>query len=290
MIPYPYNKAQLDLLYKLINEANPGAPFSIDLTTAKVATPQAQAVVAGQIADTNVMLTGKGYYIGGQRVQYRRIDLTKFFRGVTVKFDTWSSNGYVNAQMVVDHLNKTYGLAITINDISIPGGLWAAGTSSVNTSGTSLCYIGSITWTWSQGKREIESVLLANNVDGRLFPGGNVFDGLRKPQGEYICYDLDFAPVASGFASFTATGVWPAAGGPSDIVFPFLKEKVSSLFDSTKPHTEVGGLVGATYAYITALPSAIAPEANAANFPRAVVITAAANSWWQGKIMFHFKV
>lgn len=294
MVPYTYNKPQVDLLYKLIAESNPGAVFPISPENAVIGKPEAIVVEPGKIANTRIPIAGKGVYVASARVNYRRINLQDFFKGINVTFNDWSPSGnsgpgYVTAQVVIDYFNRTYGLALTVNDIVSPGGIWATGASSTAIAGTSLCYAGSLSWTWSQGKRELDTVFTANNVDGRLFPGGNVFGGSRKPQGEYVAYGLDFNPVKATFiASFPASWpAWTSSGTWPDPLFDFLKANVSPLFSRSKQHTEVGGFEGAPGIHVT-IPSALLPEANSAKYNRAVAVTALPGSWWQGKIIFHY--
>lgn len=293
MVPYTYNKPQIDLLYKLIAESNPGAVFPISPENAVIGKPEAIVVEPGKIANTRIPIAGKGVYVALARVNYRRINLQDFFKGVNVTFNDWSPNGnagpgYIGAQVVIDYFNRTYGLALTVNDLVAPGGMWTTGSASVAIASTSLCYAGSLSWTWSQGKRDLDTVFTANNVDGRLFPGGNVFGGSRKPQGEYVAYDLDFNSQKDFLSTFVASAPsWGGAGAGQIPLFDFLKKNVSPLFDKNKQHTEVGGLIGAPYVHIV-IPSALLPEANSAKYNRAVAVTALPGSWWQGKIIFHY--
>lgn len=290
MVPYPYNKPQRDLLYKLINEANPTAPFTMDLSNATIGIPVAQAVVNGKIADTNVLLSGKSAYIGSKRVEYRRIDLSKFFKNITPSFDDYTPGTVVTTAMLVDYFNRTFGLALTVNDFQGGGGTWSPGPAGFAIDPKSLCYSGTISWTWTNGKRQIGSAFTAPNVDGRLWGGGNVFDQNRKPTGQYIAYDLDYSPVKDVMATLASTGTWSFAGSPTFVpLFDFLKSNVSPLFDQSKQHTEVGGLNGATYTKTT-MPSATFPEANSLSpkFKNVLVLTPLPTSWWQGRILMHY--
>lgn len=290
MVPYPYNKPQRDLLYKLINEANPTAPFTMDLSTATIGVPAAQTVANGKIADTNVLLSGKGPYIGSQRVEYRRIDLSKFFKNITISFDDWTANGIITTAQLVDYLNRTYGLAMVVSDFQSGGGGWNAGPGTYPMDAKSLCYSGSISWVWVKGKRQINSAFTTPNIDGRLWAGGNVFDANRKPTGQYIAYDLDYSPVKDVFTAVPTTGTWNFAGNSVFTpLFDFLKSNVSPLFDQTKQHTEIGGLNGATYTKVI-MPSATFPEANSLSpkFKNVLVFTPLPTSWWQGRILMHY--
>lgn len=289
MVPYQYNKPQIDLLYKLIAESNPGVVYPIIPENAKIGKPEAIAVMPGTIANTRIPISGQGPYMASVRVNYRRINLTELFKGVTISFDTWTGSNYLSGVTLREYLNKAYGLALTATEIP-DGAVWVGGRNALNIAASSLCYTGSVSWIWTNGRREIGAVLTKPDVDGRLFPGGNVFGGSRKPQGEYVCYDLDFDSVkVTSFVNILPASwpSWVSAASWAAPLFNFLQTKVSPLFDISKPHTEVGGIEGAPGVHI-ALPSALVPEANSAKYNRAVVLTALPGSWWQGKIIFHY--
>ena len=285
---YPYRQSQLDLFYNLVVQANPGMPFSLP-PNSKLGTPASQSVPSGGIADTNILITGKNAYYRNQRVQYRRIDLSAFFKNMTINFDKWVSTTTLPKADLIELLNATYGLAIVDADLTLTslnsGQPWTVAIAS-----TSLCYKGSFVVTWTKGKRQITD-LVANNseMDGRVWPGGNSFPVGRKPQGEYLLYDLDFTAQTATFNALT-TGTLDYTNANHKIVMDAIIAKYPNNFNSGV-HTAQGGLNGLTFAKYT-MPNVNVPLANSSSTKVNTVfaIVAQSTSWFQGSILLHYKV
>lgn len=290
---YPYQKPQLALLLDLVKEANPGMTLPVTADTIKVGTPASQTVPSGGIADTNILLSGKGDYQGSKRVQYRRINLDYFF-GITamnpIKFSKWVSaaNNLITAHQVMEYYNKTYGLALTTADVgNLSYGPNVQNVITIAT--TSLCYTGRLIFRWTPDNRDISDVFPGNSVSGRMFPGGNDFNPGFKPIGEYMCYDTSFVPLSGVFAQIGASGTWNGASALGIPITDFLKANVSPDFKGDQPHTVYGGLNGLSFIRMP-MPVSTVPEANSQStvFKNVVAVIAQPTSWFRGKLLMHY--
>lgn len=285
---YPYRQSQLDLFYNLVVTANPGMPFSLP-PNSKLGTPQSQAVPNGSIADTNILITGTNAYFRNKRVSYRRIDLSAFFKNMTITFDKWVSTATLAKADLLELLNATYGLALVDADLSVTS-LTSGAATAITIASASLCYKGTFTVTWTKGKRQITDVAPLNSpLTGRLWPNGNDFSSGRKPQGEYLLYDKDFSAQLATFNSLT-TGTLDYTVATHKIIMDAMIAVYPSNLNSGT-HTAQGGLNGLTFAKYT-MPNANAPLANASSSKvnTVFVISSQSTSWFQGAILLHFKV
>lgn len=291
---YPYQKTQIALLLDLVKEANPGMPIPLTASNLKAGIPVAQSVPTGGIADTNVLLSGTGDYIGTKRVQYRRIDLAKFFKNMEpVVINAWSplsSNTIISNATICDYLNKTYGLSLIAADTDFASTTGANLRSSVVLKAASLCYAPTrFDFIWRPQGRPIDDIFPGKTLNGRLFPGGNNFSPGFKPVGEYMCYETDFRPLTTTFAQIGASGTWNGASPLGIAITNFLKTNVSPDFKGDQPHTVYGGLNGLAFIRMP-MPVATVPEANSLStvFKNVVAVIAQPDSWFRGKLLMHY--
>lgn len=293
---YPYQKTQIALLLDLVKEANPGMPLPPNSTNIRVGSPAAQTVPSGGIADTNILLSGisNSGYFGGKLVQYRRIDLAKFFKNMEpVVINAWSSigpNTQITNATICDYLNKTYGLALVAADADFTSTTGPNLRSSVVLKTTSLCYAPTrFDFIWRPIGRPISEALPGKNLAGRSFPGGNNFAPGFKPVGEYMCYETDFSPLSATFAAIGASGTWNGTSALGIPITDFLKANVSADFKGDQPHTVYGGLNGLSFIRMP-MPVSTVPEANSLStvFKNVVAIIAQPDSWFRGKLLMHY--
>lgn len=287
---YPYRKSQLDIFYGLVLESNPSITLPINAVTVKLSKITAQPVVAPSIANTNVTITAKDdTWAGFKVVQYRRIDVQNMFKGATpIEISLWSAGATVTAAEVFEEINRKYGTnfsaasdsnwtdstALNINAVAT----WVVNANSLN-------YIGSIDINIKFGKRRLDFLLRDTVLAARTYAGGNSFPVGRKPQGQYISYDLDFSTIFTRDYTNTAIG---ASTAPMINATSLWKANGYSDLDNTVSATIFGGLAGCTFLTV-ALPSALYPEANSDKYNHLVVISppATGDCWFQGKIFCH---
>lgn len=289
---YPYQRPQNSLLFDLIREANPDLGVPLSIYNCYFGTPKAQSVPQGGIANTNITVFGTGgKYVGKKIVEYRRIELSRLFRGMTpLEISLYSTDGpnlTISQASIVNWINNRFGLTLGANDITLTTNIGPNAITTVNVLSTSLCYTGSLSFIWRPIGPDINTVFTGEGLGGRLFDGGNDFSPGFKPVGDYICYDLDFNPIIATMNAITVSGVW-ANTVNAIAVLNFLKANVSTVFDNLS-HTVPGGLNGLSFVK-QALPIATAPEANSqhATFKNALVLTAKEDSWFRGKFIMHY--
>ena len=89
-----YRKQEKPLLVELIEKANPGFSEKAPLDQIEFAYPQAVAPTAENPDDTAIAVRaaqGSTAIVGQRSVTYRRIDLSKLFRGRTLVVTRWSA-------------------------------------------------------------------------------------------------------------------------------------------------------------------------------------------------------
>lgn len=281
-----YRKPSSELIFDLIEEANPGFRQSIGENGVAFGTPVTQSVPSGGIADTNILVRAKkaSAAIGNRTLQYRRIDLTKLFRGMSILLDDYYPSTINNAELVA-MLNKRFGMNLQESDF-VTGGAFSSGTQYTrNIHANSLCFKGGVTFTWTRGKQDISGLITNPALNGRLWPSGNDFSAPRKPQGEFMVYSLDCSSQSAELNGWSS----PANNGSGVAAFiNWVNAQLGrNLFDPTQLSTSQGGVLGLARVRYT-LPNVNLPEANSNKYNRAMVFTAAADSWFQGKIIFHY--
>jgi hypothetical protein len=290
---YPFLDTQLNTLLGLINQSNPGlqvAPLSAQNLQTLV--PTAITPGSGTIQDTSVRLMtvqGNGRYIGNQTVTYRRINLSNLYRSMVLTLDTWIGSTTMTAAQFVSAFNAKYGTELVTTDFSNTS--FTSGTQyTVSMLSTSLCYSGSITFTWTQGKEPVSTAITNPVLSGKLYPGGNSFPSGRKPQADFITYGFDFASISANLKSLSSSVVvTPAlwATSPYSTILAYLQQQFASQNFSGSDSGTTGGLGNLTLTRY-ALPSASVPGANSAKFANVTTIAAVAGSWFQGLFYLHY--
>lgn len=284
---------QIDTLLGLINQSNPGLQVA-PLTPAMLRTlaPTSITPGTGQIQDTSVRLMvkpGNASYYGSDTVTYRRINLTSFFRGMTLTLDDYVGSTTMTAAQFVTAMNKKYGVVLATTDFSNTS--FSSGTSySVTILGTSLCFSGGFTFRWTQGKQQISAAVTNPVLNGKLYPGGNSFPGGRKPQADFITYGLDFASLSSvlkglGASVMVTPAMW--ATSPYSTILAYLQRQFPAQNFNASDSATQGGLGNLTLTRFT-IPSASVPGANSAKFTTVTTINAVAASWFQGLFYLHY--
>lgn len=285
---YPYRKAQLDLFLTLVNESNPGLYTDLTSSNIQVGMPSVQAVPVDGIQNTNVLMTAKGGdYLGTKRVEYRRIDVTKYFRGMSLSLETWTAVNSLQPAEFCEVFNAKYGTALVPSDLAQTVISYGPNVA-IDISNQPLCYEPGkrIRISITRTKRPFEQMFTGDTLDGRLFPSGNDFPVERKPQGEYLLYGLDCSPIRSTLAAIASGTTLNFANATHLTVLEFLQAKAPALNFSNSAATVAGGLTGLKL-YQYTLPQALIPEANSEKYLNASYIAPEADSWFQGNLILH---
>lgn len=326
------NKVSSELVFDLLNQANPNSPVKFSANNLNLGKLTAITPPAGQIQNTKIMLSNKptSEYIGRVEATYRRLDLSKLFRGLTItlaKFSPMVKSGSSTAwaSFVKDLLptfNAQMGTAFTADDLTdfgISRGTLNAqnryqSTVTVNAKATSLAYVGSFSFTWVDAPQDIDAVVTVTDLDGRVYPGGNVFDDSHALVLNQAAYGVDWTDVIDTTLKnlnvanvdvnyFSANGqggpyVWTTGTNSYfNTAFLALLDALNGLYPELKL-ARADMLSKWSWSVIT-LPSAAYPEANPEFFNRALVMfpidltsskTTAVPNGYVGNLIFHFNV
>jgi hypothetical protein len=297
---YPdYRKAGKTLVYELIEQANPGFKDKVGISQFTLGLPTAITPVAPSTSNTSIKLTaasGQTSAIGSKTITYRRIDLNKLFRGRTLVVTKYTiANSLPFADLVVLMRDQ---LGITIDPtevVSVPGQTPDSPISFTMKS-TCLCYTGSITVTWTKGKREISELLTDGVLGGRVWPQGliDIQDG-SKPQGEMICYDSDASIYATWLNGVTSgsfdNGSWNTTTDTTTLVAWLKSVRPDINWNRGDARVSPGG-IGYLYLKRYTIPNAAVPEGNSGLYTKVMVLEpinpAANQTWFFGRILIHY--
>lgn len=312
-----YSKVAKALVYDLINEANPTLSKPVTETNAKLGVPTAIANAVFPAANTSILLSpapGTADYIGRQTLKYRRLDLTRMFRGITATVVKYASKYPGSAAGTVmftvyellNDINNLYGLKLTEDDLTnaniVRGSTQENGqyttTITVTVKATSLGFVGSFALKWMNTPQSIADMITNTDLDGRFFPGGNLFDGTHKPILDPITFGEDatsiIQPGLQASAAFGRSGIgWNQWGNfYPQVVLPYLRQltgqakwRMTSNGSYKTFDGEVSGMEHALYQ----LPNPAWPEGNDRFYGWALVIFIPEDcTWATGQIVFHF--
>ena len=310
-----FSKPSPEMVYDLVNEANPTLPIPLSAANAKFGVPAAATVPGNATLNTAIqVISASNDYIGRKPVNYRRLSLTNLFRGMTVQINKYSANQGAAGSVVftvynlLPIINATYGLNLTtddITDVGIPRGNtqengFYTTTVTVNAKATSLGWIGSFQLKWRGAPQELESMITVTDLAARLFPGGNDFSGAHQLVVNNMAYPIDWS-------SFMVDHKWdgypgnPVPGGNTPAFFNAAIDLLNSMYGKSMPY---GSNNAPAYAYSSWGPTVIDltvpanqllyPEANFAYYNRVLIATPPTAEPAQANIVgrhyFHFNV
>lgn len=282
-----YSKPQLEQLLALINEANPGLLEMRDLVNSRFGVPFARTPGPGEIADTSIEIYALpgSFYIGKRIVHYRRLNLTKLFANVVIRFDEWSPTDQMPKADWIRNMSEKTGMPLTAADFPASYTTVINGFTHSNSliDPSSIIFSGSFTLRWDKGKRTLDQILPQSSING-LYWDANYTEG--KPLMNLVGMGIDFTRFPAAASIATGSAITATSSDVRQMADWFC-EYTGKTIDPRLPHTQEGGLSGLTITRFT-LPNANLPEANSAKFNRALVITPQATSWFCGKIIWHY--
>lgn len=188
-----YKKPGKELVYDLINEANPrDIPFSSSNCQIESFTT-GTFVVGSRTYNTSARVRGlqNSGYTGLQTVYYNRISLTSLLNGIPFILESYSS---ANIHSALPILNERYGLALTQTDVvnaNIPNPNVANATGNVSfqsAAGSSFLVPGiSVTLAFRRGTPKLDAFVTTRNLDAYNHP---VFDDTRL-SAQMLTFGLD---------------------------------------------------------------------------------------------------
>lgn len=307
-----YTKPSKELVYDLINEANPGLDIPVSPTNVALGAPAIIPGVSWPNSNTTIVASpaaGSNDFIGKQSLNYRRLDLSALFRGQIIQIKKFKSTSgsvagtlmYTVYQLLED-INQTYGMKLTQDDINdaniVRGNVQEDGqyttTVAVTTKANSLGFTGQFSLKWVNTKQSIEDMITVSSLPGRIYPGGNDFTGVRAPILQPLSYGIDFSLTAktypwNGYPSsvsktnqtpgnqFTAF-LNPAMGVINDAFQTALKTNIAW-------GTEISNM---TAAVVTSANAAAYPEVNLTDYSHCLVV-GNCPIYGDGSLYFHYK-
>lgn len=296
-VPTDYRKPQAELIYDLIEKSNPGFKEIFPIGSVTFGAPTNITVDSADPFknDTSVVVTptSASGAIGKATVKYRRVDLSKAFKGMTMQLIKYYTASVVPSTVWLPWFAEQYGFSLVASDLTGTPNIVTGSSTTQTIRTTSLCYKGSFTVGWTLGKRPLSDLITDANraLVGRLYPGGNDFTTPgRKPQGEFLVYCQDASALTSLLEAFTS-GSTPASDNPLVVALVnwLLANTQRTDWNTGSATVGTGGLVGSNW-YKYSLPNAAIPEANSTKFNRCLVIQGWAQSWFAGKLIIHYKV
>lgn len=308
-----YSKPSAELVYDLINEANPDldpplSPANVTLGDPTVITPVGGAI---QNARIPVRATLNSPYIGRDSLTYRRIALGSLFRGMLVQINKYSTKlpgsgsntvMFTLYELLAD-INAKYGMSFTqddLSDISITRGNTQDGNGNyyrditVNAKAGSKAFTGSFTFRWVQAAQDISTMITVVNIPGRLFPGGNTFDENHLKAMNSWQYGFDYTDkmfeLATAWNKSAFARVVVASNSTLGGFYQWLIGQINAQLGTSLVWDNT--FYTAWYHSCYVLPDTSLPEANGRYHNRVVVLEtpAAGSKGVIGKIFIHFTV
>lgn len=306
-----YAKPSKDLVYDLINKANPTLPTPINATIVRLDVPK--AIVNAGPADLNTKVKASANYnqgyIGTKELSYRRINLTNFFKDTVVFVSKFKDNGQpVKFSDYLSDFNLKYGFSLTsddFTDVGFPGsnidpidGKRTA-VVTVNAKSDSLAFIGSFVFRWKNASQELKNLITKQELPGRIYPPNN-FVNLTTYGGDNTELAGSTFTYQNGVAypmiEYFPTGTVLGGGGSRPDLLPAHREYIRRINDAygtaffidlAKPLTDAGNLAGAIIDNAL-LPIAAYPTANSKDFARMIVLKLLpAHTWGTGDLFLH---
>jgi hypothetical protein len=315
-----YPVAPKQEVYDLINEANPGLTKPVTPTNCALGAPAVIANAVHPAPNTTILVSpapGNNDYIGKQTLRYKRRDLSKLFRGITVQVTKFASRNPATATALaftiyelLPDINKLYGLNLTEDDVNnaniIRGNTLENGqyttTVTVTTRATSLGYVGSFGLKWLNTLQSLADMITNADLDGRLFPGGNLFDETHKEVIDSQSFGLDATiPMANSAPSNSPFGKqvinWNSwSQWYRNIMLPWLNQQLAGNgttinwnYDVSQTYLQLKGSIANMSHAIYALPSTAFPAGNGKSYGFVLVIFIPDDCpWAAGNLYFHF--
>lgn len=307
-----YSKPSKDLVYDLINEANPDLDIPITPTNAVVGLPTAlPSTIPWPQSNTTIVVSaapGNNDYVGKQTLNYRRLDLDALFRSMVVTIRKYrdvsglsSGSTVYTAYQLLPAINELYGLNLTEDDVSNIGisrgtaleNGYNTNTVTVQVKATSLGYVGSFKLKWVNAPRSLTDMITIKEIPGRLFPGGNDFTGAHPDILTPMGFGIDFSQAMNG-NNYTGANIseramnspyWGTDAAAIQAIFALINAKCGTDYKFTS-----GGLAETPGEFWqgrwtvqssnNASMNAAYPEINSADFNKVIIIKPPADQTW----------
>lgn len=306
-----FNKPSADLVYDLINQANPQLVKPATTVNTKLGTPTVIATPGLNKLNTSIMLAAVpgGDYVGRKTVNYRRIDLAALTRGLTISIERYSANQNSTSSNAVvftvyqllPFINQRYGLNLTTDDIydanilrgtTLVNGMYVTSVTVTAKAG-SLGYVGSFALKWMGAAQDISLMLAITELPARAFPGGNDFtDGHTLLNA--LTYGYDWTAIFQANPWYQYPGTSPHATAAINTTMAAVIQYINTTFGTAFAPTFLFNQEGYAAFEVLTLPSTKYPELNSEYYNRCLVFTptsaTAKTQMGVGQMQLHFNV
>lgn len=305
-----YPKPSEALVYDLVNAANPALPIALTPTVARLENPKAIANAVGNALNSTIVVSANRNqgYRGTKVLNYRRIDLSNFFKNTTVIINKYKPVGAVlKFSDFLDDFNRQYGFAFTdkdFTDVTLPAATIdpidnrRTSSTTVVAKSESLGFIGSFNFKWKEANQELSLLITNPELNSRVYPASN-FVNLMTFGGDntdtFSDPTIDQDGVKYPMYNFFGSGIILGNISRPDLIAghnEFVRRINASygttfFIDSNRPLSDVGNIAGCIVELVQ-LPSISYPTANIVDFKRLFVLKLQPeHTWGSGNLFFH---
>lgn len=313
-----YKKPSPELVFDLINEANPSLDIPLTPTNVQLGKPVALTAAPWPAANTEIEVSaapGTTEYTGKKTLSYRRLEFASLWRGQTIQIEKYidvtgmsSGTAVFTVHQLLGDINQQYGVNLTVSDVNntviTRGSLGPDGqytrTVTASARSDSLGYTGTFQLVWKNAKQSLQDMVTVRELNGRLYPGGNDFSGEHKDVLHCAGFSIDITA--------TFREIWPGFGATalsdSNISsYPQLEPVIQAALTMVNAKCGTNYQRSAAGSYLTTpgdfagflrfsnriLPNTLFPETNSTDFNRCMIIPAPNDCpWGTGNLYLHY--
>lgn len=218
---------------------------------------------------------------------YRRLDVGNIFKHKVIRFDRWQDSNQININTVCDWLNLEYGTAFVPEDFPPQSFTASTAVRTITVVPESYAYIGSLQFIWNPGKRELDQIFESYDIDGMVWDLRHKGEIDNRPLLTFTGYGSDYSEYNDILGSVGNGSVLTTTSTPIGLIVERFNRMYDMELSLSIAHTEPNGLAGLTVTRHT-LPNSLVEEANSERFANVMVITSQEDSWFGGRLLFHY--
>lgn len=219
---------------------------------------------------------------------YRRLDVGNIFKNKIIRFGRWRENNTATIEDICGWLNEEYGTEFVPSDFPSDSYPASEEVRTLTVNSDSYAYIGKLRFIYNPGSRSLDQIFNSYDIDGVVWDLKHGGETDPRPLMTLTGYGVDYTDFSDLMSTMTSGQTLDAT--PSGPVY-LLIERFNNLHQTQLSldidHTEPNGLSGLVFTRHT-LPNTTVDEANSDDFKNVVVITSKSDSWFGGRILFHY--
>lgn len=220
---------------------------------------------------------------------YRRIDLGNFFKHTVVRFDRWQESNTITIEVICNWLNEEYGTEFVPEDFPAATYSPSAAIRTLTVVPESYAYIGSFQFIWNPGKRSLDQIFQSYEVNGLVWDLKHGGESDPRPLMTLTGYGADYSEYTDIIGSIGNGSTLNANTTPIGLLIERFNKLYGTELSLDLPHTEQNGLSGLIVTRVS-LPNTTVDEANSERFRSVIAISSKEDSWFGGRILFHYNL